>query len=264
MISSFTRRELAEILLAAGLTGGAGKGASPDPSAQAGVVTSILLTEDAANLLTFSPAVREEWRKAIADRRPFVQLGALVPDAARLVPELARLNHPDAAALAAGALIGQAAGNLIRSLPETVRLSADVVVLKHACGKSGAVSESDLLHLLRAMLTRRMIDLHTLIPDNSDASGWLERLFVWEQAQDELLGSLAASWGNAAADMRQLNSRNFYNPDDQLIRLARALGRGHVVRPQQIASATTTDTGGSLYARALVGSCQAVRRVGAV
>ena len=258
MTAVLTRRQLAEMLLASGIAGrlarAAGQVIAP------GLITSIVVAEDCANLATFSSELSSARRTALGQARPFVQLGALLPDPDQLTSPLLSTNAPEGIALAAGAMFSKVAAELTAALPEQSRLCADVLLLKQTCGSTVNVSERDLLDLLHAMRSRRMIELHTLIPDTTDVSGWLERLFAVEQKQDALFLEIAKAWVSPPPAMRELQSRNFYNADDPVIRLAVATQHGRAIAPGEIPKAIASANNRSLYGKALVAGYRLVAR----
>ncbi len=126
-------------------------------------------------------------------------------------------------------------------------------VLTALTGEPEASAEA----LFRILLRRALIAMHTLNPDDDNPQAWIEQLLTRLQTFPKSMyqyADLAAQWPEEKV-RRYLIEPNFYNRDDELIRVARALQRGSAVEPQRVAQAhrdTPYDQPShSRYARAL-------------
>lgn len=90
----------------------------------------------------------------------------------------------------------------------------------------GAVEE-----LCQALLQRSLVSLHTLIPDDQDAEGWLEHLFKLRQEFRVDVRRYAEAI--ARPDLQKLRrfivETRFYDPQEPLIAAARALQHGQAL-----------------------------------
>jgi hypothetical protein len=109
----------------------------------------------------------------------------------------------------------------------------------------------------RALLTRALIGMHTIKPDPAHIHEWLDALLDAVQTYPKSLAyyaELDAAWDPATVK-QYLTNKHFYDRDDELIRLARAIQHGQTVTAQQVTeakAATPYDVPGpSRYARAL-------------
>jgi hypothetical protein len=82
--------------------------------------------------------------------------------------------------------------------------------------------------VLRALLQRALLELHTLIPDGDDIEGWLDRLLGLRQTYqvDRARYAEAILRPDPAKVQRFIVAMNFYDPADPIIVAARALQRG--------------------------------------
>ena len=95
--------------------------------------------------------------------------------------------------------------------------------------------------------------MHTFIPDQADINGWLVKLFKTRQEFYVDLHRYAEALAHPDPDRvkRFIEDVNFYDRDDPLIRLARALQEGTPSRRLIWRSALDEARGQSLYAQAL-------------
>jgi len=106
----------------------------------------------------------------------------------------------------------------------------------------------------RALLTRALIAMHTIKPDPDHIHEWLDALIHAVQNYPKSLAyyaELDQTWDPGMVK-QYLTDLHFYDRDDRLIRLARAIQHGRTVDPAEVAEAHAADTPGpSRYARAL-------------
>lgn len=107
--------------------------------------------------------------------------------------------------------------------------------------------------LLRAILQRALIGLHTFIPDRDDVEGWMERLFAMRQRFYIDIRHYAEVFANPDADKmkRFIHDVNFYDGADAIIRLARSLQHGSADETIDLAEAVEGAASQSQYAQAL-------------
>ena len=103
------------------------------------------------------------------------------------------------------------------------------------------------------MARRQLIRLHTFVPDAQDIDGWVPRLAAWNQGNDALLRRYAEAYvtPDAAKTRKFIHDTNFYNRNDAVIRLVRALHRGELADPGELESAVKKSASQSQYAQAL-------------
>ncbi|MFO8006767.1 MAG: hypothetical protein R6V05_03435 [Candidatus Brocadiia bacterium] len=122
---------------------------------------------------------------------------------------------------------------------------------------AGDVRAADVEELLRAVLQRALLGLHTLKPDARDIEGWLDGLLDLRQEYRVSIPRYAKALAepDAGKVRRFIEEVNFYDPADPLIRLARSIQRnGPADVPME--EALEAAGGGSHYARALRRGCR--------
>jgi hypothetical protein len=118
---------------------------------------------------------------------------------------------------------------------------------------SSAASVKALEDLFGVIWQRAMIRMHTFTPDDENAEAWLENLLQVRARLYVDLGRYAEALADPDPDMvkRFLDYVRFYDRDDPIIRLARALQRGGDVGELDLADALAAAPDQSQYARAL-------------
>ena len=106
--------------------------------------------------------------------------------------------------------------------------------------------------LVRVLLRRALIEMHTLIPDLDDPEGWIDAIYTRKQAFYVDLERYEAAINSPDPDkaQRYIIEDNFYNGDEPLIRVARALQHGEDVTQAEVNEALTS-AGDSHYGQAL-------------
>ena len=115
--------------------------------------------------------------------------------------------------------------------------------------------------LYRILLRRAFIAMHTINPDVADTHDWMDKLFQGMQKYPKSLEEyreLNEAWDPEKVKL-YLTEKNFYNEEDELIRLARKLQHGEAVTGQTVKAAhdaidADTATDQSRYARSLAKS----------
>lgn len=118
---------------------------------------------------------------------------------------------------------------------------------------SQAIDVAAVEDLLRAMLQRALIGLHTFIPDRDDIEGWMERLFATRQCFSVDIRRYAEAFAKPDPDKmkRFILDVNFYDRTDPIIRLARSLQHGSADEGIDLADAVQAAESQSQYAQAL-------------
>jgi len=117
----------------------------------------------------------------------------------------------------------------------------------------------------RSLFQRALLSSHTLKPDHADVEGWLERLFDTLQElyiSTQLYVRVFEHPDPAKRDEYGVETA-FYREGDPTIRVARALGRGEPVSPEEAAEALRVDANESAYAQAVALSLSYLRNASA-
>lgn len=125
-----------------------------------------------------------------------------------------------------------------------------------------AAGARPLQEVIRAMLQRTLIQMHTFKPAAGDVHGWMSSLFAGMQdfkLRLELYDQ-AAAHPDPAKWQRYLIDTHFYSATDPLIHCARMLQQGEPVCASDIHAAIVgTDQTGSRYARAMKRAIEYIR-----
>lgn len=109
-------------------------------------------------------------------------------------------------------------------------------------------------NMYRLLFRRALIGMHTFNPDSQNIDSWFESFFNGLQTfpKDlELYAHLAHTWPQDKVN-RYLVEKNFYNREDEIIRVTRRIQQGLAVSPGEIVAAKRrTVQSSSRYARAL-------------
>jgi hypothetical protein len=155
------------------------------------------------------------------------------------------------------------------SRPRTCSIYHDVVVLREVYGEGtrdpwglnvlaedSEQSQADLLRaevLLASVWQRTLLRMHTFIPDDADVEPWLDRviatrqkLYVDMQRYTDAMRSPNPDWMR-----RFIIEPNFYDRNDPLIRIARALQHDTELPDVSLVEALAADANQSQYARIL-------------
>ncbi len=120
--------------------------------------------------------------------------------------------------------------------------------------------------MIRVLVQRALIGLHTLAPQDSDILGWIDRLLSLRQRYTidlDRYARIVREW-SPQREKKYLTDVHFYDRTDPLIALARAIQRRQP-RPHTLESAlAATGESSSRYARALAKSIDYIRSAGAL
>lgn len=251
-------------------------------------ITHTGVTDDCRRLLLHDGRVSTAFKEALADQHEIVRLGGITRHGAKFVEDLLDLyrdawpggDRRELLAQKIGFVLGwlfhraadlqmkpvfRAADPDCPQSPTDCSVYHDVYVFRAVYGSGGAEpypqesilrtpgEDVDRLEdLVRALLQRALIGLHTLIPDHEDVDGWLDRLIGLRQRWRVDVERYAQAFSDPDPDMVQrfIEDINFYDPADDIVRLARSVQEE---RPPDIAldDALESAAEGSHYAQAL-------------
>lgn len=122
---------------------------------------------------------------------------------------------------------------------------------------SAAIRTKDFEAFFKALLQRSLLELHTFNPDKGDIEGWLDRLFSLQQDFYIRIERYAeAIWQPDAEKVkRYITDIDFYDANEPIIAVARALALNGTVTGDQVSSALQVQPH-SHYAQALTLSCR--------
>jgi hypothetical protein len=131
----------------------------------------------------------------------------------------------------------------------------------HAAAAGDAAAMEELLGIL---IRRYLIAMHTFIPDDDDAEGWLDRLHDLTQWATVNLRRYAEAIADPdpAKVRRYIRDTNFYDAVEAIIAAARRLRKGEALSPAEVAAAVDA-AAASHYAGALKTACGYLRATGA-
>jgi hypothetical protein len=100
----------------------------------------------------------------------------------------------------------------------------------------GAAPVESLSELIHVLLRRALIEMHTLIPDESQPEAWIDRLFTRKQRFYVDLARYEAAITNPDPDKvrRYIIEDRFYDREAPIIRTARALQHGEDLAPDAV------------------------------
>lgn len=112
-------------------------------------------------------------------------------------------------------------------------------------------------NLLAATWVRMLIRMHTFIPDDADAEGWIEKVVRFRQRLYVDLKRYAKAIADPDPDLwnRFIIEANFYQPEDPIIKAARSVQRGG---GERVDEAVFVEPGTSHYAVMLRRACRYV------
>ena len=105
----------------------------------------------------------------------------------------------------------------------------------------------------RVLVQRALLAMHTLLPDRTDPEAWLDRLFRLRQDFYVEIKRYAHAYHSPdpAKYQAYIVDAGFYDPEDALIRLARAIQNGEAVTDGAVAAAVDAAAPRTQYAEAL-------------
>lgn len=249
-------------------------------------ITHTAITDDCARLVRFSPSMADAFKRSLTEHPDIARLGGITRYGDRFSVGLLttirdrwpgqatedNLSHKLAFVL--GWLCHRATDRQMKPLfraldadcpfdPTDCSIYHDVYLLREIYGAQDSAYPSEVFaaslgadrieEILRTMWQRALISLHTLIPDVNDVEGWLERLLAVRQRFTVDLRRYAEIL--AAPDQHKMRrfiyDINFYDPNDGLVAIARALQRGHEPTIESLDEALNAAPAQSQYARAL-------------
>jgi hypothetical protein len=120
----------------------------------------------------------------------------------------------------------------------------------------GNLPPAELEDLLRAILQRALIGLHTFRPDADHIEDWIDGLLGLGQQFRVNVARYAEALAEPDPEKvrRFIEEPNFYDPADPVIALARSIQKGQPLQTP-VTDALAASTQGSHYSRALVRAC---------
>jgi hypothetical protein len=105
------------------------------------------------------------------------------------------------------------------------------------------VAIESLQTLVRVLLRCALIEMHTLIPDEDDPAGWIDRLFKRKQDFNVNLARYDAVVRNPDPEKirKYIVDDNFYDGTEPIVAVARKLQRGEPVAPGEVTEALHQD-----------------------
>lgn len=247
-------------------------------------ITHIAVCDDSLRLLVQMPETCQAFRSAISEHLDIAELGAVTRSTDRFNPNLLQRirdgwetrrpeqNLERKLAYSLGALCHRAADRTMKPIfaqvapedtqnPKTISIYHDVFLFREVY-KEGVekpyspamfASETAFEEHFRVLVQRALLSIHTFIPDLTDPEGWLDRLFKLRQDFYVALSRYAETYYHPDPELTQryLTEVNFYNPKDDLIRLARMVQTGHAVTSDAVERALHSGQSESRYAYAL-------------
>jgi hypothetical protein len=97
--------------------------------------------------------------------------------------------------------------------------------------------------LVRVLLRRAFIEMHTLIPDEDDPAGWIDRLFKRRQDFNVNLARYDAVIRNPDPEKirKYIVDDNFYDGTEPIVAVARRLQHGEQVASEEVTEALHQD-----------------------
>lgn len=246
-------------------------------------LTELAAIDDVANLTLWDESVTDRTTEALTDHRDAAALGALADpgewmledslDAARSRYHFTRDRAVEKLAAPIGALVARTVRDLVGDDPaDDAAIARDAAILRarsHRRDPDAADAET-LADLFEGLLPRARQRWHTLKPDGDAVEAWSARFFDWRDDVPKAARETAVAYATGAA------SEGFYDPEDPLIRLARAPAESHPTEPPSFtavlsnedpggedAGAATADGGRCTYAEILAEGVGHVRAIDA-
>ncbi len=247
-------------------------------------ITHTAVTDDCARLALHAHETCAAFRAALADHMDVVRLGGITRGGDHFTVDLlGRLREArpqqggerrpqQKLAFVLGWLCHRAADRQMKPVfrstdPDCPRRPTDCSVYHdvflyrevYACGEREPyapdfldVQPAGLERLFRLLLQRSLLAMHTFIPGGEDIDAWLDAVIDRRQQFTVDIARYAEAFARPDPDRvkRFITDVDFYDPEDALIRLARALQRGEAT-DVDLEEAVSAAAEGSQYARAL-------------
>ena len=105
--------------------------------------------------------------------------------------------------------------------------------------REAGLNPDAVMEVVHAAFSRALLELHTFSPNPQDAEGWIDRLFKLQQVFRVDIERYARAIASPDPDKvrRFIIDTNFYDRQEPIIRVARAIQRNQPVEPSEVASA---------------------------
>ncbi len=253
-------------------------------------ITHTAVCDDCLRLMSHTPDICDAFKQAAANHLDIAQLGSVTRSTDSFNPGLLnRLrdgwdnwqpkDKPEflrirlqKLAYSLGALCHRAADRTMKPVfaqaapedkqsPKDVSIYHDVFLFREVY-KEGIEKpyspamfdmKTDFEEHFRVLFQRALLELHTFIPDRTDAEAWLDKLFAFRQSFYVDVARYAEAYYHPDPEKtrRYITGVNFYDDGDDLIKLARATQAGNTVGEDAVRKAFETGKNESKYAQAL-------------
>lgn len=219
-------------------------------------ITHTAVCDDCLRLMSAMPDICDEFKQATANHLDIAHLGAVTRSTDKFNPELLKRlrdgwkdrqpkdNFEPKLAYSLGALSHRAADRTMkpvfrqaapedRQSPKDVSIYHDVFLFREVY-KEGVEKlyspamfdmKTEFEEHFRILFQRALLGMHTFIPDLTDPSAWLDKLFKFRQRFYVEIARYADAYYHPDPEKtrRFVIDVNFYDADDDLIQLARSI-----------------------------------------
>jgi hypothetical protein len=247
-------------------------------------ITHVAVCDDCVRLLSQIPDICDIFKQVTKDYLDIAQLGAVTRSTDRFNPDLLKRLRDDwdkrkpednfelKLAYSLGALCHRAADRTMklvfvatapedRQSPKDVSIYHDVFLFREVY-KEGIEKpyspemfgmKTEFEEHFRVLIQRALVSMHTFIPDVANAEKWLDNLFSLRQQFYIDIARYAEAYYNPDPEKtkKYIMDVNFYDADDDLIRISRAIQSGESVDSDAVKNALSSGKNESKYAHAL-------------
>lgn len=247
-------------------------------------ITHTAVCDDCLRLMSQIPDICNEFKQVAADHLDIAQLGAVTRSTDSFNPGLLKRlrddwdgrqpkdNFESKLAYSLGALCHRAADRTMKPVfkkaapddpqsPKDVSIYHDVFLFREIY-KDGIEkpyspeifgAKTHFEEHFRVLFQRALLSIHTFIPDRTDAEAWLNKLFSVRQRFYVEVARYAEAYYHPDPEKtrKYIVDVNFYDAEDDLIRLARAVHEGNTVGEDAVMKALGSGKNESKYAQAL-------------
>jgi len=247
-------------------------------------ITHTAVCDDCLRLMSQMPEICEAFKQAVVNHLDIAQLGAVTRSTDSFNPGLLKRlrdgwdnrqpkdNFEPKLAYSLGALCHRAADRTMKPVfaqaaPEDTQSPKDVsiyhdVFLFREVYKEGVEKpyspamfgmKTHFEEHFRVLFQRALLELHTFIPDRTNAEAWLDKLFAFRQRFYVDIARYADAYYHPDPEKtrRYITEVNFYDENGDVIQLARAIQSGSPVGEDAVRKAFETGKNESKYAQAL-------------
>ncbi len=248
-------------------------------------ITHTAVCDDCLRLMSQMPEICDAFKQSAADHLDIAQLGAVTRSTDTFNPGLLKRLRDDwdkrqpkdnfelKLAYSLGALCHRAADRTMKPVfveaapddkqsPKDVSIYHDVFLFREVYKEGVEKPYSPEMFAIktqfeehfRILVQRALLSIHTFIPDRSNAEAWLDKLFSLRQQFYVEIARYAEAYNNPDPEKtrKYIVDVNFYDADDDLIRLARAAQSGEATDGDAVKKALASGKSESKYDQALV------------